>query len=385
LRNRFLKIKTWCQAVYTWKRRETDVIRAKKATRQKSVSYTAMKARMDNKEGAKLIDVAKLAECSPATVSRVLNGNPTVNISVRERVVRAAAELRYVPNGSARALRSTRTRLVGAIIPTLNHAIYATMVDALQARLAEKGVSLILNTSTYDIDLEYEQAKLLVERGAEAVVLVGAEHRPQTLTMFDQKRVAYVFTYTSTATEAGAAVGFDNTRAGRAAARYLLDLGHRRLGMIAGITQDNDRARGRRDGFLQELSKAGIDASSIPVAEGAYKIENGRNSMKMLMAISPRPTAVFCGSDILAAGAIKYCIEAGLAVPQDVSIMGFDNLEIAMLTAPELTTLEVPARDMGRLAADYILASPLQRRHLRERELPISLVVRGSTGPGRAN
>ncbi|PAP92029.1 GntR family transcriptional regulator [Mesorhizobium wenxiniae] len=340
---------------------------------------------MDNEEGAKLIDVAKLAECSPATVSRVLNGNPTVNRGVRERVIRAAAELRYVPNGSARALRSTRTRLVGAIIPTLDHAIYATMVDALQARLAEKGVSLILNTSTYDIDLEYEQAKLLVERGAEAVLLVGAEHRPQTLAMLEQKRVAYVFTYTSTATDAGAAVGFDNEKAGRAAARYLLDLGHTRLGMIAGITQDNDRAKGRRDGFLRELAKAGIDAASVPVAEGAYKIENGRSSMKMLMASSPRPTAVFCGSDILAAGAIKYCVEAGLAVPKDISIIGFDNLEIAVLTAPELTTLEVPARDMGRLAADYILASPLQRRHLRERELPISLVVRGSTGPGRAN
>src|SRR4026208_276713 len=128
--------------------------------------------------GAKLIDVARLAKCSPATVSRGLNGNPTVNKSAGERVLRAARELGYVPNGSARALRSTRTRLVGAIIPTLDHAIYATMVDGLQARLAEKGVSLIINTSTYDIDLEYEQARLLVERGAESVVLVGSLHRP---------------------------------------------------------------------------------------------------------------------------------------------------------------------------------------------------------------
>jgi LacI family transcriptional regulator len=338
---------------------------------------------MDDDAGSKLVDVARLADCSPATVSRVLNGNPTVNKSVRERVLRAAAELRYVPNGSARALRSTRTRLVGAIIPTLDHAIYATMVDGLQARLAEKEVSLILNTSTYDIDLEYEQAKLLVERGAESIVLVGAQHRPQTLAMLDQKRVAYVFTYTSTPTDSGAAIGFSNEGAGRTAARYLLDLGHVRLGMIAGITQDNDRAKGRVDGFLSELDKAGIAPGSVPVAEGAYRVENGRALMKVLMESAPRPTAVFCGSDILAAGAVKYCHEAGIAVPGEVSVMGFDNLEIAELTTPELTTLEVPARDMGRLAADYILASATQRRHMRQRDLSIRLIVRGSTGPAR--
>jgi LacI family transcriptional regulator len=255
------------------------------------------------------------------------------------------------------------------------------MVDGLQARLAEKNVSLIINTSTYDIDLEYEQARLLVERGVESVVLVGALHRPATLAMLDQKRIAYVFTYTSTAAENAAAVGFDNEKAGRTAARYLLDLGHKRLAMIAGITQDNDRARGRRDGFLHELAAAGIDLDAVPVTEGAYRLDDGVAGMRSLMAAAPPPTAVFCGSDILAAGAIKFCHQAGIAVPRGVSIVGFDNLEIAELTSPEMTTLEVPARDMGRLAADYILASPLQRKHLRQRELAIRLVVRGTTRP----
>jgi LacI family transcriptional regulator len=329
----------------------------------------------------KLVDVARRANCSPATVSRVLNGNPTVNESVRERVVKAARDLGYVPNGSARALRSTRTRLVGAIIPTLDHAIYATMVNGLQARLAEKDVSLIINTSTYDIDLEYEQAKLLVERGVEAIVLVGAQHRPQTLAMLEQRRVPYVFTYTSSATDAGAAVGFDNEKAGMTAARYLLHLGHTRLAMIAGITQDNDRAKGRVEGFLNELGKAGLDLRQVPVLEGAYKVGEGRACMEKLMSARPRPTAVFCGSDILAAGAIKYCHDAEIAIPGDVSIIGFDNLEIAELTTPELTTLEVPSTDMGRLAADFVLASPLQRRHLRQRELAIRLITRNSTGP----
>lgn len=328
----------------------------------------------------KLVDVARAANCSPATVSRVLNGNPAVDQQIRAQVMQSSRELGYVPNGSARALRSTKTRLAGAIIPTLDHAIYAMMVDSLQARLAEKHVSLIISTSTYDIDLEYEQARLLIERGVESVILVGSCHRPKTLALLDKKRIPCVFTYTTTGSDTGAAVGFDNEKAGRTAARYLLDLGHTQLGMIAGITQDNDRARGRRDGFLQEIAKAGLDPTEAPVLEGTYRTNSGRRCMAQLMNLPVRPTAVFCGSDILAAGAIKYCAEIGISVPREVSIVGFDNLEIAELTTPELTTLEVPARDMGRLAADYVLASPLQRKHLKERELPIRLVVRESSG-----
>lgn len=329
----------------------------------------------------KLVDVARAANCSPATVSRVLNGNPAVGQQIRAQVIQASRELGYVPNGSARALRSTKTRLVGAIIPTLDHAIYATMVDSLQARLAEKHVSLIISTSTYDVELEYEQARLLIERGVEAIIVVGSHHRPKTLALLDKKRIPCVFTYTATGSDTGAAVGFDHEKAGRTAARYLLDLGHTQLGMIAGITQDNDRARGRRDGFLQEIAKAGLNPAKAPVLEGTYRISSGRGCMAQLMNLPARPTAVFCGSDILAAGAIKYCAEAGISIPRDVSVVGFDNLEIAELTTPELTTLEVPARDMGRLAADYVMASPLQRKYLKERELPIRLVVRKSSGP----
>ncbi|MDX3973986.1 LacI family DNA-binding transcriptional regulator [Shinella sp.] len=329
----------------------------------------------------KLVDVAKRAGCSPATVSRVLNNNPKVGLGVRERVLKAATDLGYVPNGSARALRSTRTRLVGAIIPTLDHAIYATMVNSLQKRLAERDVSIIISTSFYDIDMELEQARLLVERGAEAIVLVGSTHRPETLAMLEQRNIPYVYTYTSDATAVGAAVGFDNVKAGRMAARYLLDLGHTRLAMIAGITHDNDRAASRRNGFIEELVRSGLTKTDIPVVESAYKIEGGRAGMQALMAAERTPTAIFCGSDIIAAGAIKYCHEKGLSVPRDVSILGFDNLEIAELTTPDLTTVEVPAREMGTIAGDYLLATPAQRVHMRQRDLPLRLVVRTSTAP----
>lgn len=342
-------------------------------------------AHIDNQSnrsgGAKLLDVARTAGCSPATVSRVMNNNPTVGQDVRERVLRVAAELGYVPNGSARALRSTQTRLIGAVIPTVDHAIYATMVDGLQTRLGEKNVSLILSTSMYDLDLEFDQVRLLIEHGVEAVVLVGANHKPQTLALLEQRRLPYVCTYTAAPTKSGAAIGFDNEKAGRTAARFLLDLGHRRLGMIAGITQDNDRAGGRLRGFLDEARKAGIDPASIPTVEAPYTIGAGAGAMKTLLAQPNQPTAVFCCSDILAAGALRHCTEAHVQVPGAVSVLGFDNLEIAEITAPDLSTLEVPAREMGRLAGDYVLSSSTQRLHLQRTELPIRLIVRASTGP----
>ena len=329
---------------------------------------------------AKLVDVARAAGCSPATVSRVLNNNPTVGKSERDRVLKAAAELGYVPNGSARALRSTKSRLVGAIIPTLDHAIYAIMVDGLQARLAERGVSVIISTSAYDLDLEYRQAKLLIERGAESLILVGAEHNPETLDLLNRENISYVFTYTCTPDAHGAAIGFDNRKAGATAARYLHSLGHKNFGMIAGVTSGNDRARDRREGFLSGLKELGFDIANVPVIEAPYDVSGGKLAMQTLLASSPMPTAIFCGSDILAAGALKLCQSRNVGVPEDVSIVGFDNLEIATLTTPEITTLEVPARGMGQLAGDYALASPADRKRLRERELDIQLIVRGSTG-----
>ena len=332
----------------------------------------------------KLKDVAELAGCSVATASRVINGNPKVGTDEKERVLTAAAQLGYVPNNSARALRSLKTRLVGAIIPTLDHAIYAKMVDGLQDRLAQNGVSVIINTSFFDLDLELTQARLLVGRGVEAIVLVGNQHRPETLSYLASAGVARVFTYTATSDGGDAAVGFDNRSAGALAASYLVGLGHRSLAMIAGVTRNNDRAAERRDGFLDELERHGIERDGVIVLEAPYRIEDGQTTMQSLMQTHPRPTAVFCGSDILAAGAVKYCTTVGVTIPDEVSVIGFDNLDLAQLVTPELTTLDVPAREMGELAADVILARNDDTTQKTVRELRTRLIVRKSTGPAPA-
>jgi LacI family transcriptional regulator len=337
----------------------------------------------DNDNGPKLVDVAQLAGCSPTTVSRVLNNQPFVRPDVRERVLKAAQALGYVPNGSARALRSTRSRIVGIVIPTLKNAIYATMVDALEIRLSQDGVSLIIATCSYNLQSEYSQVKTLVERGAEAIVLVGCQHLKETMSLLEANRILCVYTYTYESNGIAAAVGFNNLQAARTAAEFLYGYGHRSIGMIAGVTEDNDRARDRRDGFLQALSELGLPRKSIPVVEAPYSLEAGFAAMRALMRRPKPPTAVFCGSDTLAAGAVKYCNQHEIKVPGDVSILGFDNLEIAELTVPELSTVEVPAEEMGILTAEYVLAPPKQREFMRHRELKTRLIVRNSTGPAQ--
>ncbi len=332
----------------------------------------------------KLKDVAFHAGCSPATASRALNGNPNVGTREREKVLAAAAQLGYIPNHSARALRSQSTNLVGVIIPTLDHAIYARMVSGLEEHLAHEGLSVIISTTEYDLGKELTQVKMLVGRGVESVVLVGLEHSAETTDYLRRAGVDQVFTYTAELGNADASVGFDNSGSAAIVARYLLDLGHRRFGMIAGVTRANDRARQRRDGFVEALLSAGIAQQDIIVLEAPYRTENGHEAMKSLMQTYPRPTAVFCGSDILAVGGIKYCRIAGISVPGEVSIVGFDNLEMASLVMPELTTVDVPARDMGRSAAEALLRLRTREDQSIVVELPTRLIVRETTGAPKA-
>lgn len=296
----------------------------------------------------------------------------------------ASAQLGYVPNSAARALRSQSTRLVGAIIPTLDHAIYAKMVDGIEETLSDAGMSLLINTSQYDLERERHQANILVSRGVETVILVGSAHKPETTQLLKEAGIRQIHTYTTTVNGADAVIGFDNFAAGLTVVDFLSSLGHRHIAMIAGITRGNDRAAERRDGFLAGLEKIGSDPHVALVVEAPYKIENGYHAMRSIMETRPRPTAVFCGSDILAAGAAKYCTEQRIRIPDEVSIVGFDDLEIATLVEPALTTLHVPARRMGEQAAKIICDPALASQDSIVTELPIRLVVRGSTGPAPA-
>jgi LacI family transcriptional regulator len=331
-----------------------------------------------------LVDVARLAEVSIASVSRVLNYPDKVGSEVRARVEAAIRRLSFVPNGAARALRSSKARLVGAIIPTLNYAIYARMVESLQQQLSAQGSSLILNSSAYSLETEYREARLLIERGVECIVLVGDVQRHDTLALLKEQGVDYILTYSNSDDPAVSSIGFGNLEAAGAVARHLHGLGHRKFFMLSGESKHNDRVRDRKLGFLTELGALGVPSSDVIVVEEKYSMAAGYGAMREQLQSSNEFTAVFCGTDVFAAGALKACDEAGVRCPEDMSLVGFDNLEFGEYLKPTLTTVDVPGTQMGTLTAEAVarlLTGNKEPTHIR---LEAPLVIRGSTAAAPA-
>jgi LacI family transcriptional regulator len=329
----------------------------------------------------KIEDVALAAGVSTATVSRVLNKPGSVREPLRTRVIETVTRLGYVPHAGARALKLQRSGTVGAIFPTIDNAIFAKAIDALQQRLAEGGLQLLIATSGYDPDAEARQAMNLVTCGADALVLCGVGQRPALLQFLHQRELPTVHAMTYPPPPGLVCVGFDNARAIGQAVRYLLDLGHRRIAMLAGVTRDNDRATARVAGVRLALKKAGLTLAPQYLVERRYGLAEAREGLRTLMATKPAPTAVLCGNDVLAFGALLEAQALGIAVPAALSIVGFDDLEMARHLHPALTTLHVPTQAMWHAVADRLMAALAQRPVAPATEVEVKLVVRDSTGP----
>ncbi|MEP7330033.1 MAG: LacI family DNA-binding transcriptional regulator, partial [Betaproteobacteria bacterium] len=250
---------------------------------------------------ATLRDVARAAGVSTATVSRAFNRPDAVREPLRQRVQAAASELRYIPNAAARTLASRRSQVIGIIVPSIDNANFAQGVAAIQMRMEVAGYGVLVAAHAYDLDREVAQARTMVERGVEALALVGVRHRPALRLLLGEYGIPYVCQGAYAPAEEGASVGFDNRRAAYVAARYLLGLGHRRIGMIAGITRDNDRASGRVAGVREALVEAGVAApealdsgvdamahtwAAVGVIESTYSFDAARIATRQLLASS---------------------------------------------------------------------------------------------------
>lgn len=326
-------------------------------------------------------DVAAAAGVSTATVSRVLNRPGEVREALRQKVLGAVAALGYVPNAGARAMKLRRSGTVGAIFPTVDNAIFAKAIDALQRRLAESGLQLLLATTAYDPQTEARQALNLLTCGVDALVLCGIGQPEELLAQLRQRGVPAVHVMSWPAPPSLVAVGFDNARAMAQVVRYLLDLGHRRIAMLAGVTRDNDRAAARVAGVREALRAAGLSLPPARLVERPYELGAARDGLRMLLASDPAPTAVVCGNDVLAFGALLEAQKLGLAVPAQLSIVGFDDLELASHLQPGLTTVRVPAESMWKLAAERVIDALRGVEVPRSTEIEVALVVRGSTAP----
>lgn len=328
-----------------------------------------------------LQDVAALSGVSTATVSRCLNAPEVVTARTREKVMSAVEELGYLPNFGARAMAMQRTNTIGAVIPTMESAVFATGLQAFQEELGKHGFNLMVASSSYSRELEIAQVRSLVARGADALLLIGHIRDPSIDRFLQSQGVPSLVTWTFDPDNPTPSVGFHNQTAMHQMTSAVLELGHRTIAMITTPLARNDRAQGRLRGMQAAMTEHGLSTDTLTVLECPFGINSGASSFARLMEQDSPPTAVLCGNDVLAVGALRQAREMGYDVPGDVSIVGFDDIELSQVTHPLLATVHVPHREMGTKAAQILVGHLVDGKPLRSAALKTTLRLRASLGP----
>lgn len=330
----------------------------------------------------KLADVARQAGVSTATVSRCLNTPEQLTEATRKKVLQAVQNLGYAPNFNAQALAAKRTNTVGAIIPTMENAIFARGLQAFQEELGLLGMTLLVACSSYDNELEEQQIRALTARGADALFVIGHNRSPHIYEYLEQRGVPVLVSWTHKKHAKQISIGFDNRKAIKPLAEKIIELGHKNIGFISAPIAENDRASDRVEGVRSVMQASGLNPDDLKLIETPYSIDNGQAAFNTLMSEHTPPTVVICGNDVFSVGAVKAAKARGYKVPKDISITGFDDIELAKVIEPALTTVHVPHRRMGKLAAQ-MLVDMIHNRKQQSRELDTSVKFRDTLGPPR--
>lgn len=326
-------------------------------------------------------DVAERAGVSVATVSYVINRGPRpVSAEAQQRVEAAIAELGYVPNELARSLRGRQTALVGLVIPSLANPVYGEIARELERVCSQAGTLVVLCNSERVEARERRFVRMLRAKQVDGVVITphGAA-LPLLQPLLDAHIPLVVLEHALAGVHC---IVIDELAGGRLATQHLLDLGHRRIGLIR-RHPTSAMSWQRHDGYRQALAQAGIAYNPGLVVHCGPSHADGYAAMQALLALPEPPTGVFVHNDILAMGALRAMRDAGLAVPRNVSVVGYDDIANAAYLSPPLTTVRIPKREMGALAGETILrlaqARAEEARAAETVTLAVELVVRGST------
>jgi DNA-binding LacI/PurR family transcriptional regulator len=332
-----------------------------------------------------ILQVAKRANVSTATVSRVINGLPGVREKTSARVRQAIAEMNYVPNTNARNLRVGRTRLFGLIVSDINNPFFPELIDAFESLAAEQGIEVIFTHTNYDPKRLHNCIRRMIERNVDAIAVMTSEVDEPSLKQAVVAGVPLVLMNQRELAGKYPDVLVEYSAGFREALVHLLALGHQNIGFIAG-PQTLNSARGRKDAFRAALKSHGLHVRPEWIAIGTMRVEGGRMAMETLLSTSPRPTAVITSNDLMAVGALQAAHAAHIRVPRDLSIIGFDDIPIACMVHPPLSTIRLPRSEVAARAF-----ASLQRTLQGGENVPFEpvqphLVIRNSTAPpaGRA-
>jgi len=325
-----------------------------------------------------LEDVARLAGVSLGSASRALSIPAQVKTETLAKVQRAVEQLGYVRNGAAQALASRRTRTIAAIYPTLDNPIFAVSIQALQKTLWSLGYQLLVASHDYQPEHESEVLRAILERGVDALVLVGTEHSDVVYELARQYRLPVVLSWSFDPTKSKNCVGFSYFDAAYKMASLVIEFGHTKIALCSGIASGNERVRERISGTRAALQAAGLVLPNQWIIEQPFTFEGGRMAVRQIMSTKNKPSVLICGTDIHAVGAIAECRDHSLKVPDDLSITGSDDIELASIVKPSLTTVHVPNWDIGVRAAKRIVDLINGNDSNQEVALETTLVVRES-------
>lgn len=325
-----------------------------------------------------LADVARLAGVSLGSASNALATPNQVKPSTLEKVQRAVAKLAYIPDGTARALASQKTLTIGAVYPTLDNPIFAHSTHSLQKTLWNNGYQLLIASLEYHSQHELAVIQSTLSRGIDGMILVGTDHNPEVFNLLHQWNIPYVLTWSTDDTEHPHCVGISNFNAGYDLGKEIIKHGHTKVAICGGDTRHNERARGRKNGIMQALKENDIHIPEEWLLQAEFSYQGGRDSLRKILALKNKPTVIAFGTDLQAIGALYEARIQGIAVPEKLSIVGFDGIAEGKHMQPSLTTVQLPAHRIGIEAANRILALINGKKLEKAAPLPHKIVVMDS-------
>ncbi|MGZ0049411.1 LacI family DNA-binding transcriptional regulator [Brevibacillus gelatini] len=322
--------------------------------------------------------MAQLANVSIATVSRVLNNSKPVRPELRERVLRIVEETGFQPNAIARSLVSKETRIIGVMIPDINNNFYSNLTYGIDSVLSNDDYSMFLAISDEVVDKELKYLRLFKEKQLDGVIIASIHFLESNFQTLHEMQVPMVVTGHDLPGYQIPTVNVNNVQASYDATAYLISQGHRKIACVSGPLWDPPCGLDRMGGYRKAMRAHDLPIHDGFVVEGDFTAKSGYEAMRRIWEEDVRPTAVFVATDLMAVGVLNYLHDHGIRVPEDISVMGFDNLELASLTRPMLTTVHNDPFMYGKAAAEQLLKQirnePVERMSI----VPHHLVIRQS-------
>lgn len=311
---------------------------------------------MSEKNGKKsdIIDVARAAKVSPSTVSRSFNHPNLVKAATRKKIERAVRKLGYIRNRAAQTIHGIRSGTIGLVVPTIDHTIFGELIQSFSQGVDKFGFTILLASHGYNLEREYELIRKMLEHRVDGIALIGLDHLDDTYELLGQQNIPAVLLWNYAQQSELPCVGSDNYQSGYLIGEHVAKLGHRAIAGVFPPLQGNDRASHRFRGVMDALALYDIDLPETRLLRTPYSVGAAKAAIREMLSEHDRPTAIICGNDVLAWGALHALKQLGLDAPDDISVVGIGDFAGSADFEPSLTTVRIPAGAIGLKAAETI-------------------------------